>query len=210
MRIYLGEMEFPAAPEKLEAEREGGWVKTELETLGEVLQYRPSRLKRVRFGGIFPGQRMGFVTAETLLAPSRYAEILEEAMNSRESRRLVVSGGAAPFSMLAAVESFSRREQAGEDGDLYYSLTLREYRPYGLQAAVVKVSSPDGRGSGTVSAGRSGTPAVPEQYTVRAGDTLWAIAKRYLGDGSRYPEIAAANGIANPNLIYPGQVLRIV
>ena len=182
MRIYLGEMEFPAAPEKLEAEREGGWAKTELETLGEVLQYRPSRLKRVRFGGIFPGQRMGFVTAETLLAPSRYA----------------------------AVESFSRREQAGEDGDLYYSLTLREYRPYGLQAAVVKVSSPDGRGSGTVSAGRSGTPAVPEQYTVRAGDTLWAIAKRYFGDGSRYPESAAANGIANPNLIYPGQVLRIV
>ena len=118
MRIYLGEMEFPAAPEKLEAEREGGWVKTELETLGEVLQYRPSRLKRVRFGGIFPGQRMGFVTAETLLAPSRYAEILEEAMNSREPRRLVVSGGAAPFSMLAAVESFSRREQAGEDARL--------------------------------------------------------------------------------------------
>ena len=66
MRIYLGDMEFPAAPEKLEAEREGGWVSAELETLGEILQHRPSRLRAVRFSGIFPGTRMGFVTAETL------------------------------------------------------------------------------------------------------------------------------------------------
>ena len=40
-------------------------------------------------------------------------------------------------------------------------------------------------------------------------DTLWAIAERFLGDGNRYQEIANANGIANPDLINPGQVLNI-
>ena len=46
-------------------------------------------------------------------------------------------------------------------------------------------------------------------YVVRKGDTLWAIARRFLGDGRRYREIAAANSVRNPNLIFPGQKLRI-
>ena len=46
-------------------------------------------------------------------------------------------------------------------------------------------------------------------YTVVKGDTLWAIAKRYYGDGNRYPEIARANNIANPNIIHIGQKLFI-
>lgn len=43
-------------------------------------------------------------------------------------------------------------------------------------------------------------------YTVRWGDTLWAIAKRY---GTTAAKLAEVNHIRNPNLIYPGQVLRI-
>jgi LysM repeat protein len=46
-------------------------------------------------------------------------------------------------------------------------------------------------------------------YTVVSGDTLWAIAERFYGDGSQYPKIASANGIANPDLIMVGQVLTI-
>ena len=43
-------------------------------------------------------------------------------------------------------------------------------------------------------------------YTVRAGDNLSAIAAKY---GTTYQALAAKNGIANPDLIYPGQVLKI-
>lgn len=46
-------------------------------------------------------------------------------------------------------------------------------------------------------------------YTVVSGDTLWGIAEKFYGDGSRYPEIAKANNISNPDLIYPGQVFYI-
>lgn len=45
-----------------------------------------------------------------------------------------------------------------------------------------------------------------QTYTVVPGDTLSGIAARF---GTSYQKIAADNGIANPNLIYPGQVLRI-
>ena len=46
-------------------------------------------------------------------------------------------------------------------------------------------------------------------YTVVRGDTLWGLAKRFYGNGSRYPEIAKANNISNPDIIHVGQVLLI-
>ena len=48
-------------------------------------------------------------------------------------------------------------------------------------------------------------------YTVQSGDTLWAIAEAQYGDGSKYMQIFEANQpmLQNPDLIYPGQSLRI-
>ncbi len=61
--------------------------------------------------------------------------------------------------------------------------------------------SPGGTGPG-------GHPA-PQTYTVQRGDTLSAIAKRFYGHAGEYRRIAAANNIANPDLIHPGQQLVI-
>ena len=48
-------------------------------------------------------------------------------------------------------------------------------------------------------------------YTVKKGDCLWNIAKKFYGNGSAYTKIydANTNKIANPSLIYPGQVFVI-
>lgn len=46
-------------------------------------------------------------------------------------------------------------------------------------------------------------------YVVKRGDTLWAIAEKYLGSGIKYKQIAQENNIKNPDLIYPGQVFQI-
>lgn len=48
-------------------------------------------------------------------------------------------------------------------------------------------------------------------HTVEKGDTLWAISKTTLGNGSRYNEIFEANKpmLSHPDKIYLGQVLRI-
>lgn len=45
-------------------------------------------------------------------------------------------------------------------------------------------------------------------HTVVKGDTLWDIANKYLGDGSRYPEIKALNELKS-NVIYSGWKLKI-
>lgn len=48
-----------------------------------------------------------------------------------------------------------------------------------------------------------------EQYTVVEGDTLWSIAVRAYDDGYRWPEIAQANNIVNPHLIFVGTTLNL-
>jgi nucleoid-associated protein YgaU len=49
------------------------------------------------------------------------------------------------------------------------------------------------------------------QHTVVSGDTLSALAQQWYGDASQWPRIFEANRhqLSNPNLIFPGQVLRI-
>ena len=48
-------------------------------------------------------------------------------------------------------------------------------------------------------------------YTVQSGDSLSKIAKAHYGDAMKYPQIFEANRpmLTDPDLIYPGQVLRI-
>jgi nucleoid-associated protein YgaU len=59
---------------------------------------------------------------------------------------------------------------------------------------------------------KSPTAAAGRTYVVKAGDSLSKIAKELLGDSNRWPEIYEANKELigdNPNLIHPGQELRI-
>jgi nucleoid-associated protein YgaU len=51
----------------------------------------------------------------------------------------------------------------------------------------------------------------PRFHTVAKGDTLWAVATKEYGDGSKYMVIYEANTpmLTHPDKIYPGQVLRI-
>jgi nucleoid-associated protein YgaU len=54
-------------------------------------------------------------------------------------------------------------------------------------------------------------PANPNTRThvVVRGDTLWHIAKTYVGDPFRYPELTQLSNIRDPDLIHPGDIVRI-
>lgn len=49
-----------------------------------------------------------------------------------------------------------------------------------------------------------------DSYTIVSGDNLWDIAVRAYGDGFRYVEIAKANNLSNPDIIFAGNKLTIL
>lgn len=51
--------------------------------------------------------------------------------------------------------------------------------------------------------------SLPGNYTVKEGDTLFAISEKYYGDGYKYVEVAQANNLTNPDQIETGQVLKM-
>ena len=53
------------------------------------------------------------------------------------------------------------------------------------------------------------TQAPPKDYSVAKDDSLWKIAEREYGTGYAWTKIAEFNNLANPNVIYPGDVLRL-
>jgi nucleoid-associated protein YgaU len=89
-------------------------------------------------------------------------------------------------------------------------------RKRGNNPNAVQTGKPDFSNVVAGSLGASETPTTPAApagriYVVVKGDTLSQIAEREYGDASRWREIYQANRatIKNPNLIYPGQKLRL-
>lgn len=73
--------------------------------------------------------------------------------------------------------------------------------------ATVKVGPVTGGAAGSASPKAAEGKATT--YRVKAGDTLWGIAQRHYGNGSKWPTIADANGVTNPKLLQVGHVLKL-
>jgi LysM repeat protein len=114
------------------------------------------------------------------------------------------------------IEELTITEKAGEERDKYIKLKLLEYKSYSKKPAEEIIFIMSVSGSTTVKKqAKTATEAVSTKssgyYVVQSGDSLYSIAKKLYGDGSKCNIIYNANKdkIKNPGLISAGWKLKI-
>lgn len=112
----------------------------------------------------------------------------------------IISVSSAPIQS-PAVNTYTVRS-----GDTLSSIASKFGTSYQALASLNGISNPNLIYVGQVLRVNGSASTGSVYYTVRAGDNLSAIASRY---GTSYQSIASLNGLANPNLIYAGQTLKI-
>ncbi len=147
----------------------------------------------------FPARSYPFSQPEAGTDPFVPLETLEKWSDRGDPVRFIVSG--TPVNALVLLDPITYGERDGS-GDLYVTIPMRGYRILALPTAETETAGNAARAVET-------EPAHAGSYTVEQGDSLWEIARWVYGDGSLYTRLAAANGIVNPDLIYPGQRLTL-
>lgn len=188
---------LPVNPPEIEVEIPGQGKTYRIINLGEINSIQAPGLSEISFESFFPAQRYPFVVGEELLEPSRYVEMIDEWRIQKKVVRLIVTDGTVDINMLASIEDFTWREVAGAVGDIEYEMTLKQYRPYGPKLVQIKTQTQNNQpvASATKKETRQQTKPQPKVHVLKRGETLWALAQKYLGNGSRWPEIARLNGI---------------
>lgn len=198
------EIILPVTPESFEV---GSGIKLEtvnIHGLGDLRIRGYRTLDRITINSFFPAKRYDFthagIAGETVIEPyTEFVSVFNKLCADREIIRFIISD--TDVNIPVVIENFRYGEHFGGN-DIYYSLALAEYRPAKLVPAA-EDAEPQPEEP------RPEEPKPPKTYTVVYGDTLWSIARRFLGKGSLYPLIAEANNMPDPNILYPGDVLII-
>jgi len=140
--------------------------------LGDINLIGKRGLSEITIESFFPKQNYYFCKT-TPLDPQKYIDMILKWKESGKPIRLIITD--TSVNIAATIENFIYGVRDGT-GDVYFTLELKEYR-------FLKVNS------------SREIKAIPDEYTVRTGDTLWSVAKKTTGNGSNYDVIKTSNNI---------------
>lgn len=175
--------------------------------LGEIVVKQARPAFQFAFSSFFPKEKFPGVST-SLSSPLDCVEKLKSWQEGDKPVHLILTDmGVDKF---CTIESFTYYEQGGDVGTIHYDLTLKEYREVTVRQ--VTIDLPKKKATVQKAEQRVDNSVQPQTYTVKSGDCLWNIAKKFYGNGAKYTVIYDANKNViggNPNLIYAGQVLTI-
>jgi len=187
----------------------------DISNLGEITILQDPTAKMFQFSSFFPAHLSPLVEYGNPPKPWDIINRIEKWKNSKEPLRFLVTG--TSINIPVSVDSFNYREEGGAVGDIRYDIALKEYKFTTVRKIKVKIDKP--------TPPKKTRPAVKPKgktYKVKSGDTLWAISRKYYGNGAQWSKIW--NVKSNKDMlikrdkrnrkdpghwIYPGQVLKI-
>ncbi len=133
------------------------------------------------------------------------ADTIIKAITSLNKNKKLVKFSGRYTLPVAVITDFQVDYSAEIAGGCKFSMSLKEIR---IVKSAYKASA---KTSTTTKQVTKKSTKKTRYYTVKSGDCLWNIAKKYYGNGAKYTKIYNANKkiIKNPDLIYPKQKLVI-
>ena len=218
-KMYLDGVLMPITPSKVKVKINNQNKTLTLINGEEINILKEAALTDVSFDLILPQSPYPFSNGGAQSAQT-YLNLFERLKKSKAPFQWILNRSrpsvAALFysNLTVGMEDYQITDDVKEGMDIGVSIKLRQYRAFGTKT--VKLSpppAPSQPATATVEPPKRETSSAPKNasYTVKSGDCLWNIAKKQLGDGSRWKEIYELNKdkIKNPNLIYPDQSLTL-
>ena len=212
--MFLDGLLMPVTPGRISLRYRGSNQRTALLDGGEITHLRAGEGTEAAFTLCLPRSPYPFARYERgFREPEVFLERFLELKRGRRPFRFICARIAPDGRLLSdtnlrvSLEGLEVKECAEDGGDVTVQITLREYRAY----TAARVTADHGRIVIEGPARETDNRPAHATHTVVRGDNLWNIARQHLGEGRRYREIFELNRdqIQNPNLIFPGQVLRL-
>ena len=204
------ELRIPWLPDTVKFTRNGTrMAKYEILDVGSVHVPTGSELGKFSWESYFPGEGhkdLPFLRG-TWQDPKKIQTMLSEWSEYGTPLRIIMTG--TPINHDVYLTDYNVNYESGY-GDYKYDIEFERRRDIKIVATKMSGSS-----AGTASAART--------YTVKSGDTLWAIAKKFLGSGTKHGTIYQLNkaiieqtakkhgksSSSGGHWIYPGTILQI-
>lgn len=218
--FYLGNVLLPIPPKKLELKISNQNKTYDLMNYSEINVLKNPGLTSIEFEVLLPNVKYPFAMYKNDFQNAKYyLGILENLKVNKSAFQFIVirkfPNGNSIFdtNIKVSIEDYTITDSTDEGFDTKVKIKLKQYREYStktVQVTIKQYKPPVVTRTVTTNNTATSKPS-GQNYTVKRGDCLWNIAKKYYGNGSKYTTIYNANRdkIKNPNLIYPGQVLWI-
>ncbi|MBO5704550.1 MAG: LysM peptidoglycan-binding domain-containing protein [Alphaproteobacteria bacterium] len=214
--FWIGTMPLPITPGQLEIKTPSKNKTVTLINEGEVSLLKKSGLKEISFKALLPQTKYPFANYNLGAYDATAFIVALKTLDASKIpfpfvvTRMTPKGKPLFFtSMMVTLEDYTLDEDSENGLDVILNITLKEYKYYGTTIFKEVVDAEGRKAMETTKTRDTASKVIPKTYTVKKGDTLWAIAKKELGDGQKYKDLAKLNNISNPNKIQIGQVIRL-
>lgn len=128
---YLGQsVQIPVNPKEIKIAGNGNNKNVEIIALGEISILKQRKLQTLEWSSWFPYYNWHPAIRSRIQGIDYYTEFFEQIVRDCRPCRLIITG--LNISMEVSIESFQYHHQAGDHEDRYYTIQLKEYRPYNV------------------------------------------------------------------------------
>ncbi len=215
----------PVLPEKLKITVKGQTTSINIDRLGELLHKGRRDAITVSFSSYFPSEYGSFCHCPSsgFKNPKSCHNWIIALIQAHKPLHLVLTGSPIGLNMYALITSYIPEERGGDVGTIYYNIEMKEYRTASVKKVTIKQTNKKPTKQSTGGKQRVNNSAKSKKYTIKKGDCLWNIAKKYYGSGSKHTKIYNANKSVldnaakkhghrssnNGKLIFPGTKITI-